>query len=248
MPSHIKDALRSATEAIGLEVYRTNVYTSQKLRYHRLFSQHHLDLVLDVGANAGQFSKLCRSVGYQGHILSFEPSSNAHQRLLRASSADPNWTVADRMALGPSTGEIEINIAANSFSSSVLPMLDSHLSADPDSSYLNKEKVPVRRLDDVLPSTAAHNRIFLKLDVQGFELQVLGGAPKTLSHAVAVQLELSLIPLYQGETLMPEMYATMAGHGFSLWDMEPNFRNPSTGRLLQVDALFVREAALQTGT
>jgi FkbM family methyltransferase len=248
MISYIKDALRSTTEAIGLEVRKTSVYTSQKLRYRRLFSQHHFDLVLDVGANAGQFAKLCRIVGYQGRILSFEPSSDAHRRLLRASSGDPNWTVADRMALGAAAGEIEINIAANSFSSSILPMLDSHLTADPKSTYLHKEKVPIQRLDDVVPATTIHSRIFLKLDVQGFELQVIAGAPKTFSQAIAVQLEMSLTPLYQGETLMPEMSTMMAEHGLTLWDVEPSFRNPTTGRLLQVDALFVREASLQIGT
>jgi FkbM family methyltransferase len=248
MPSYIKDALRSTTKAIGLEIRKTSVYTSQKLRYRRLFSQYHFDLVLDVGANAGQFAKLCRTVGYRGRILSFEPSSDAHQRLLCASSGDPNWTVADRMALGAAAGEIEINIAANSFSSSILPMLDSHLAADPKSTYLHKEKVPIQRLDDVVPSTTSHSRTFLKLDVQGFELQVIAGAPKTLSQAIAVQLEMSLTPLYQGETLMPEMSTRMEDHGLTLWDVEPSFRNPTTGRLLQVDALFVREASLQIGT
>jgi hypothetical protein len=55
---------------------------------------------------------------------------------------------------------------------------------------------------------------------------------------------MSLLPLYQGETLMPEMSAAMSDHGFQLWDLEPSFRDPTTGRLLQVDAIFVRDSAL----
>jgi FkbM family methyltransferase len=244
MTRSIKDTLRSVLEATGIEVCKTSVYSSLKLRYRRLFSLLNFDLILDVGANKGQFANLCRSLGYKGEILSFEPSSAAHGQLLLAAAADPSWTVADRIALGAVTGEAEINISADSFCSSILPMLDSHLSAAPHSVYLNKEKIPLRRLDDVLSPTASSSRIFLKLDVQGFELQVLSGAPETLGQALAVQIEMSLLPLYQGETLMPEMSAILCERGFQLWDLEPSFRDPFTGRLLQVDGIFVRNSAL----
>jgi FkbM family methyltransferase len=152
------------------------------------------------------------------------------------------------MALGATTGEIEINIAANSYSSSILPMLDSHLAAAPNSAYLQKEKVPLRRLDDILadlladlvPPTAPGRYIFLKLDVQGYESQVLAGATQLLNHTLAIQLEMSLLPLYEGETLMPQMHAAMTAKGFDLWDLEPSFRDPATGRLLQLDGIFIR--------
>ena len=147
------------------------------------------------------------------------------------------------MALGDTTGETEINISADSFSSSILPMLDSHLSAAPSSAYLHKEKVSIRRLDDVLPLPAFPAKALLKLDVQGYELQVLTGAPTNpLATPSPSQLEMSLLPLYQGETLMPEMSATMSQQGFQLWDLEPSFRDPATGRLLQVDGIFVRSS------
>jgi hypothetical protein len=164
------------------------------------------------------------------------------------------------MALGATTGQVEINIAANSFSSSILPMLDSHLAAAPNSAYLQKEKVPLRRLDDILnellvdnldnlddeqAAGAPNRRIFLKLDVQGYESQVLAGAPQLLQHTLAVQLEMSLLPLYEGETLMPQMHAAMAAKGFDLWDLEPSFRDPNTGRLLQIDAIFTRSPPIQ---
>jgi FkbM family methyltransferase len=238
MSPSIKDALRSLTEAASLEVRKTSVYTSQKLRHHLLLSQRHIDLVLDVGANTGQFARQCRAAGYKGEIISFEPSASAHASLLQFAAADPLWSVADRMALGATNGEVEINIAANSYSSSILPMLDSHLSAAPASRYLHKEKVPLRRLDDVLAPT--DRRIFLKLDVQGYEPQVLAGATELLSQTLAVQLEMSLVPLYEGEVLMPEICAGMTASGFELWDFEPSFRNPSSGRLLQVDGIFTR--------
>ncbi|HTC76574.1 MAG TPA: FkbM family methyltransferase [Edaphobacter sp.] len=251
---NLKHTLRSLAEATGLEIRKTSVYTSQKLRLQLLFSQLPIDLVLDVGANTGQFVHQCRAAGYKGEILSFEPSASAHAALLQSAASDPQWTVADRMALGATTGEVEINIAANSFSSSILPMLDSHLAAAPNSAYLQKEKVPLRRLDDVLVdllpdiladhlAPAAPGRcIFLKLDVQGYEPQVLAGAKRLLHHTLAVQLEMSLLPLYDGETLMPQMQAAMTARGFDLWDLEPSFRDPATGRLLQIDAIFTRSS------
>ncbi|WP_433966292.1 FkbM family methyltransferase [Tunturiibacter gelidiferens] len=150
MTHSIRRSIRSAVEATGHQIRKTDVYSSQKLRYRRLFSLLDLNLILDVGANAGQFATLCRTIGYRGNILSFEPSSTAYQKLLAAASSDPLWTVAG-IALGATTGETEINVSADSFCSSILPMLDSHLSAAPRSGYLHKEKVSIRRLDDVLP-------------------------------------------------------------------------------------------------
>jgi FkbM family methyltransferase len=240
MTQSLKHSFRSVIEATGHQIRKTSVYTSQKLRHRLLFSQLQIDLILDIGANTGQFARQCRAAGYNGSILSFEPSATAHAALLQSAADDPLWNVADRMALGAANGEIEINIAANSYSSSILPMLDSHLSAAPASQYLHKEKVPIHRLDDVLPPDDPNRRIFLKLDVQGYESQVLAGATRLLPRTIAVQLEMSLLPLYEGEVLMPEICATMTASGFELWDLEPSFRDPITGRLLQLDGIFTR--------
>jgi FkbM family methyltransferase len=241
MPISMKSAVRSLLERAGYQIKKTDVYSSQKLRRRLLFSRLKIDFVVDVGANSGQFAKQCRDHGYQGHILSFEPTSAAHASLLESATADPLWTVAERMALGATTGEADINIAANSFSSSILPMLDSHLSAAPYSAYLHSEKTPVRRLDDVLTTPPSAHNIFLKLDVQGFESQVLAGAVQTLSRTLAVQLEMSLVPLYEGEILFQQMCSEMNRLGFDLWDLEPSFRDSATGRLLQVDGVFTRD-------
>jgi len=241
MKSSIKDVLRFLAEASGLEVRKTSVYTSPKLRHHLLFSQLQIDLIVDVGANTGQFARQCRAAGYKGEIISFEPSAAAHASLLRSAAADPLWNVAGRMALGAADGEIEINIAANSYSSSILPMLHTHLAADPKSAYLQKEKVPLRRLDSILPTTPTRH-IFLKLDVQGYESHVLAGATQTLAQTLALQLELSFLPLYEGQILMPQMQAELTANGFDLWDLEPNFRDPFTGRLLEIDAIFTRSS------
>jgi FkbM family methyltransferase len=237
----VKNRIRSLAERVGIEIRRSSVYSSQRLRYQKLFSTLDVDLVIDVGANAGQFGQLCRLAGYTGEIISFEAAGLAHAELEKTAVGDQRWSVAERMALGAANGEVEINIAANSYSSSLLQMLDSHLNAAPESKYVRTEKVQMKRLDDAIGSSAGVRRIFLKMDVQGYEAQVLCGASGLLPQTVAVQMEMSLIPLYQGETLIMGMCAEMARLGFTIWDFDPVFRNSTTGRLLEVDGIFVCE-------
>jgi hypothetical protein len=81
----------------------------------------------------------------------------------------------------------------------------------------------------------------LKIDTQGYESEVLKGAPETLARVAGLQLELSLVPLYGGQKLMPEMLETVASLGFELWALVPNFLEPGTARMLQADATFFRE-------
>ena len=96
---------------------------------------------LDVGANTGQFAQDLRASGYRGHIVSFEPLSDAHAALLVTASWDPLWDVADRCAVGAGDRWAEINIAGNSYSSSLLPMLDLHREAAPNRRI--RERSPV---------------------------------------------------------------------------------------------------------
>jgi len=158
-----------------------------------------IDLVLDVGANQGQFASAIRRGGYTGNIVSFEPLSDANSRLLQASDEDAKWDVYQCCALGDRNGEVEINIAGNSESSSILPMLESHLSAAPESAYLGKEIVPIKTLDETAgPYMKDKRAAFLKIDTQGFEWQVLDGARATLPHIQGILVQLSLVPLYEG--------------------------------------------------
>jgi FkbM family methyltransferase len=232
----LKGRASSTAQGLGYDIHKTPRPCATTL-----FSSLCIDLLIDVGANKGQYALSQRANGYKGEILSFEPLSAAHATLVELARNDPRWTIAERMAIGDRSGEIEINLAANSESSSVLPMLDTHLTAAPESRYIATETVPLCRLDDILHSKIAGRRIFLKLDVQGFESYVLGGAEHILASTLGLQLEMSLLPLYLGETLMPEMHQFLRGQGFEMWDLRPIFRDRATGRLLQVDAVFTRK-------
>lgn len=202
------------------------------------------DVVLDVGANIGQYVEELRAGGYRKRIVSFEPLSAAHAQLVRRSARDPSWIIAPRMAMGDCEGEAAINIAANSFSSSLLSMGDLHRSVAPAAAYIGTEKVPIRRLDSVAAEyVRPGERCLVKIDVQGYEQKVLDGAHECLSTAVALQIEASLTQLYEGEALFSDMYERVAGLGLDLWGMTPVFTDKRMGRLLQVDCFFVRSGA-----
>lgn len=202
-----------------------------------------IDLVLDIGANAGQFASGIRQYGYKGRIVSFEPLSQAHAELQKSSAEDPLWEAHPRCALGNHVGEVEINIAGNSQSSSILPMLESHRSAAPDSAYQDKEVVTIKTLDAV----AGHylnnaHAAFLKIDTQGFEWLVLDGARDTLPHIKGILVELSLVPLYAGQHLWQEVINRLEAEGFTLWAFQPGFSDQVSGRSLQVDGIFYRNS------
>ena len=135
----------------GFELRRFSVEQSENGRLIRMLKYNNVNLIFDVGANTGQFGLLLRDFGFDEEIVSFEPLSDARTRLLKNSNNDPFWKVAPQVAIGEQNGEIEIQIAGNSQSSSVLNMLDAHINAAPDSRYVGKEKVALRKLDSIAP-------------------------------------------------------------------------------------------------
>lgn len=205
-----------------------------------------VDTVLDVGANIGQYAAALRSTGFAGRIISFEPLGDAYAQLAHRAAKDPKWTVA-HTAVGAEPGTLEIHIAANSHSSSVLPMNDAHLDAAPHSRTVGSESVPVTTIADVV---AAHeivpDRTLLKIDTQGYEKPVLDGAGELLAQFALVQLELSFVPLYDGQALYPELVERLGALGFEWYGVDAAFVDPRTGRMLQVDGLFARSALLNS--
>ena len=194
--------------------------------------------VLDVGANEGQYGRSIRRAGFSGPMLSFEPQSGAFEKLERQASRDSLWT-AHRCALGATDGEITLNIAGNSESSSVLPMLDLHSANSPTSAYVSTEQVRLRRLDDVVRESGCVGPFHLKLDVQGFELSVMDGALQTLESVGSLEVEMSFVPLYGGQATFDGLLARLGAARFEFYDVVPGFR-AKNGRLLQIDGLFIR--------
>jgi FkbM family methyltransferase len=202
---------------------------------------NNIDMIYDIGANTGQFSNMIFKLGYNGKIVSFEPLSTAHKALKKKSHKFSNWIIAEQCAIGEEDGEIEINISKNSISSSALKILDEHVSAAPDSEYIGSEKVKVYKLDNIGKkySEGAKN-IFIKIDTQGFEEKILNGAADFLKKAKGLLVETSLVPLYEGQALFPQIFERITKLGFELYGVQPAFINKETGRMLQIDAIFFR--------
>jgi FkbM family methyltransferase len=233
--------LRVAVQRAGLDGIRYLRVHGSTGRPGRLLTRHRIDTVLDVGANTGQYAFSIRAGGYRRAIVSYEPLSAAFAKLQASARRDDRWS-AKNLALGAAPGTLEINIAGNSVSSSFLPMLPSHASAAPKSAYVGREVVDVSTVDDEMRTISAE-RPFLKIDSQGFEAQILDGARHSLSRFQGVQLELSLVLLYEGQDLFDDILHRLTSEGLELWSLERGFTDPHDERLLQVDGWFFRPDA-----
>ncbi len=217
-------------------------YPNSDLRRRgKLFNHFKINKILDVGANTGQYAQLTREIGFKGMIISFEPLTNAYVKLIKHATKDKKWE-AHNLALGNRNEEIAINISKNSYSSSILEITKNHTDNAPESSFVNKEKINVKRLDELYDDLVKRDDIvLLKIDVQGFERNVLEGAKKSLDKIKGIQIEMSIVELYKDEMLFLDLMDYLKSLGYSLYSLENGFYNNNTGQLLQVDGIFFRE-------
>ena len=231
-------------QRMGFDLTRYRPEDSARARLDRTLAHFGIELLLDVGANTGQYAQSVRRSGYRGRIVSFEPLRSAHSQLAINAASDPLWQVHERCAVGNAPGEIDINVSGNSVSSSIRPMLSLHKDAAPDSTYVGTERVKMISLDSVFPACRTRNEVtFLKIDTQGYEREVIEGAAASLAAVKAIQLELSLVPLYEGQALWEFFFADLARRGFKVWAFMPGLADPRTGQSLQVEAIFYRAGA-----
>jgi FkbM family methyltransferase len=232
---------RNVFNLFGIEVKR-----HKPAAIVQILNYFNFDSVIDVGANVGQFAKSIISNGFKGEIFSIEPSSEAFSELVINSQRFRKWHVVPRCALGASEGEVTLNISENSYSSSILGILSTHTTAAPGSVYVRKESVKLETLDRLFASDDAKGRnCFLKLDVQGFEDQVLAGGEKILNRIGGVKIELSLFQLYSEQSLHGELIESLEKYGFLLWNLEPGFSDENSGQTFQYDAVLIHASLLK---
>lgn len=228
-----KRKLRSAWHRLGLAVHRTD-------HLNRFLKKHDVDLLVDVGANHGQFGREMRDRGYRGRMISFEPVSVVFAELEQESRGDPQWEVR-RGALGAEPGTASINVSESSVFSSIRQINESGLDFTDRARTVRVEEVEVRTLDSVLAGDPAR-RVFLKIDTQGFEREVLMGAERTLDRCVGIQLELAAQHIYDGIWPMHEALRYMDERGFVPAQFEmvnPMKDDPTSG--LEFDCVFRRK-------
>ena len=199
--------------------------------------------VLDVGANVGQYAMGLRRWGFAGRIISFEPQSLAFAQLQASAKEDGNWKAVNT-ALGDKKGTLNLNLSRNSFSSSLLRALPGELQKEVGIDSVASEPVPVMTLDAYCETERLDNEeIFLKLDVQGYELAVLRGAELLLQRCKGVQLEMALAPTYEGQTLIDGATSALYNRGFRLVQIHEGFKDDRVGYPLEVDGIFIPRGA-----
>ena len=241
MTTLIKRLVLQTFQRLGFDLTWYRPADSERARLDRTLGHFGIALLLDVGANTGQYAQSVRRSGYRGRIVSFEPLRSAHSQLVVNAAADPLWLVHERCAVGNAPGQVDINVSGNSVSSSIRPMLSLHKDAAPDSTYVASERVQMISLDSVFPTYRNRSQAtFLKIDTQGYEREVIEGAAASLADIKAIQLELSLVPLYEGQALWEFFIADLARKGFKVWALMPGLVDPRTGQSLQAEAIFYR--------
>jgi FkbM family methyltransferase len=210
-----------------------------------ILDMYEINCVVDVGANRGQFGSLLRDAGYRGHLASFEPVPEAFAELERVAAKDPAWTPYP-WALGREDGSLPMNVVADTLSS-LLPATSFGARRHPRLRKPTTVEVPVRRLDAILDEVLApvsDPRPYLKLDTQGYDLEVFAGLGDRAADFIALQSEVALLQLYEGMPRMPDALATYEAAGFEITALHPVSRDMRTGRVLEFDCVMVRPDAV----
>jgi FkbM family methyltransferase len=237
----LHDLLRN----FGWEVQRTrtlersirDAYLNQELDKWEFCRRYNANTVLDIGANSGQFAELIRRVLPECRIVSFEPLQQCYKQLKDNKNIGQPFT-ALQMALGNESGTVSINRNDFSPSSSILPMNQLHVSELPQTAKTTSEEIRVEKLDEISASINIRKPYFVKIDVQGFEGQVIQGGRQTLVEAEAVIVEISCLPLYEGAPSFDQIYQMMKGIGFEYRGNVDQWKSSKDDRILQIDALF----------
>jgi FkbM family methyltransferase len=236
MQRRAHDLVKRGFLRAGIVVSRWPSYHTSQYNLREILRRLNIDLVIDVGAFVGNYGRELRKLGYRGQIVSFEPARTSFKQLNLAAADDPDWD-ALRLAIGRETGKMHLHVWAH--------MPDMNSAAVPTAygrEYgMNQgevETVDVRRLDDVIAIEG--RRPFLKIDAQGLDFDVIAGAPTVLASTLALQIELSFVPAYEGMLSVSDALDMLHVLGFAVNGMYPVARTRDGLRITDFDCYLVR--------
>ena len=214
-------------------------------RFMDFIKDRSINVIIDIGANVGGYATGMRTSGYQGRIISIEPIQANIDVLTALACSDEKWQIAPRMAIGDLNEETVINVSRNNDLSSLRTAETAMEITLPKVEVVAQERVTVRRLDGLWTELGltAKDRVFVKVDTQGHEAAVLTGAEALLREGriIGLQLELSLMPLYSGESTYDEICVKLKTLGYHLWYIFPGCYSKKLHRQIQFDGIFFRE-------
>lgn len=203
-----------------------------------LLTLYEVDTVFDIGANSGMSGEYFRNLGFAGKIVSFEPVSHYYHELEEKTRKDPLWS-CENIALGDLEVEQEINVAAGA--SSFLNSNGRMEKVAPELRVVGREKVKIKTLQSLTEKYYAEgHRLFLKIDAQGYEKNIVEGAGDQLDKVVGMRIEMSIIRNYDGEPLIGDMLPYLYDLGYQLCAIEEAWSNRTTQEVYQVDAVMFR--------
>lgn len=218
-----------------------------ELSYHlrELFALQNIACVVDVGANDGHYRNfLRRRCSFDGLIISFEPVRSVYDILQEQAKKDPHWLVIN-CALGAKTQKLEINVMADThFSSFLNPSVKDNDKPDIITKNVvsRREEVQMRTLEAALAEIGSQQdlgNIYLKMDTQGYDFEVLRGAGAVLSTVAALQTELAIKPLYDGMVTFTDAMANLSQYGFEVTGLFPVTRDQYL-RVIEFDCVATR--------
>jgi FkbM family methyltransferase len=220
---------RSVLHRLGIEAVRYSPANFAHLRLVDVLTSGNVDILIDGGANDGKWAMQRRADGFRARIVSVEPQAESFAALQTRAAGDPQWSVV-HAAIGASDGETTLYVDSDPTSSSLFGS---------DRDPRPTESVPLFRLDTICADVVGPgDEVFVKLDLEGNELEAVRGAERTLRQAVGLMVELELQPV-EGAARIESVIGELRTGGFVMVAFEPNKRD-STGNVVLANGLFLR--------
>lgn len=248
MKNFIRTALQSLARGIDCELIPHWRLANLELSTHltKLFARYQIDVVLDVGANRGQYRDFLRDeVGFSGHIVSFEPMSALAAVLRERARADARWSVY-HCAVGRAPGTLPLNVMRDDSLSSFRRPEGTPVREDLDTqnTVVRVEEVAVRTLEELWPEITATLKVarpYLKMDTQGFDLEVVAGGGTALRHVVALQSEVAFRALYAAAPDYLASISQLQESGFEITGIFPVSRDAEL-RIIESDCVMLNRS------
>lgn len=230
--------LNKIIQLLGNSIYRRAAFkgTAAGIEHEAVLKTLNCKTVIDIGANKGQFALAARKCYPNARIFSFEPLSKPAAIYMKVFSDDSNVKLFT-VAISNESGKTEIHISHREDSSSLLPIGDKQNEMFPGTYEIGTEIIAMKRLNEVLNADELIEPVLMKIDVQGFEMNVLKGSTELFNKIKYIYSECSYIELYKGQALFPEISEFLQSFGYRL-SGEYNTSFDQSGKSIQSDFLF----------